>query len=128
MSQPLLSASQIIDAEDLAFEDVPVPEWGGTVRISEMNAADAVALSNDTRDSSTVGEDAIIMILIYACKDADGNRLFTKDDLLKLRKKNFDVLNRLNRVAMRLNKMDSASQAALKNASGVAPVGATPTP
>ena len=29
----LLNKEQILNADDLTFEDVEVPEWGGTVRI-----------------------------------------------------------------------------------------------
>lgn len=36
----LVTKQQIADAVDRKWEDVPVPEWGGDVRLMELSAAD----------------------------------------------------------------------------------------
>lgn len=36
----LVTKQQISDAVDRKWEDVPVPEWGGDVRLMELSAAD----------------------------------------------------------------------------------------
>ncbi|MFE3382837.1 hypothetical protein [Streptomyces anulatus] len=47
-----LSAEQILDADDLAIEDVPVPEWGGTVRVKGMSGTE-----RDRFEAGFVGND-----------------------------------------------------------------------
>jgi len=47
-----LSAEQILGADDLAYEDVAVPEWGGTVRVREMPGTE-----RDRFESQFVGKD-----------------------------------------------------------------------
>ncbi len=113
MSQPLLSAASILAAKDLAEEIVAVPEWGGDVRLVEMNAHEATEFS-DKLELIKGQKDGMYLMLIYSAKDADGNRLFKNEDIDALRAKSMDVLNRLQLLALRLNKMDAKSKAALK--------------
>jgi len=113
MSQPLLSADAIRSAVDLKHEIVPVPEWGGDVRIQQLGAAE---MTEFTQSLHTVeGEkEGMYVMLIYCLRDAEGNRLFSMDDLPILRNKNFSVMNRLQSLALTLNQMDKVSKAALK--------------
>ena len=50
----LLSAQDIIKAQDLKTVDVEVPEWGGTVRLKEMSAQ---IQSDYEREIFEVGDD-----------------------------------------------------------------------
>ncbi|MET8824795.1 hypothetical protein ABZX40_17995 [Streptomyces sp. NPDC004610] len=47
-----LSAEQILNVDDLKYEDVAVPEWGGTVRVRELTGTD-----RDKFESAFVGKD-----------------------------------------------------------------------
>lgn len=127
MSQPLLSASQILDAEDLAEEVVPVPEWGGNVRLCQMNSEESFAFSKALTASAS-SEDGIYLILIYSARDAERQMVLRTEDVPALRKKNQDVLIRLQTVALRLNKMGVAGKEALKKDSSEAATVASPTP
>ena len=113
MPQTLLSRSQILEAADLAHEDVEVPEWGGTVRIQQMSAEESTAFTDALR--SMEGErNGMYLMLIHSARDLEGNLILSAEDLPALKKKNIDVLNRLQRIALRLNKMGAEGQAALK--------------
>jgi len=113
MTQTLLSAASILDAEDLSEETVDVPEWGGAVRLCQMTAEETREF---TKHMSTIQgeEDGMFLMLVYSARDVERKMIFTVEDVARLRKKNINVLNRLQRIALRLNKMGDAGEAALK--------------
>lgn len=113
MSQPLLSASAIFGAVDLKEEIVDVPEWGGSIRLVQMTAAESMQLTRDM-DTKEGADAGIFLMLVYSARNENGERVFTNDDIDRLRHKNFNVLDKLQRVALRLNKKDEPAKEALK--------------
>lgn len=104
----VLSRQQIFDAPDLAVEDVPVPEWPGAdgepgiVRLRQMNAGETIAMTDemDKPENKSLG---LFIILVHTAVDAGGALLFTSADVEALKKKNFGVLDRLQRRALAVN-------------------------
>ena len=135
MSQPLLSASAIRDAKDLAEEVVEVPEWGGSIRLVQLNAAESIELTKAL--ATLTGADNGMFIMIASCaRDSEGARVFpmpadqpevVAETLALLKTKNMQVLNRLQMVCLRLNKMGGAELAALKKDLSVTASDVTPT-
>lgn len=103
----LLSKSAILGAEDLKHEDVPVPQWGGTVRVRMMTGAErdefrTELAKRDPGDGVPAGEFSAAL-LVATCVDEHGNRLFTVDEIEALRAKCAASLDKPASVAMRLN-------------------------
>lgn len=118
----MLTRQLILAAQDLPFEDVEVPEWGGTVRISTMTGA-----MRDAWEQSLVvpgkGEPDVSNVrakLVAACAvDESGERLFSASDVAALGRKSGAALDRLARVAQRLNRIsEKAQEEARGNSSG----------
>ncbi|MCE7550907.1 phage tail assembly chaperone [Streptomyces thermodiastaticus] len=113
-----LSAEQILDADDLPWEDVEVPEWGGTVRVRGMSGTDrdrfeAAMLSKDMRSVSK--ESALERYrarLAAACiVDENGQRMFRSDaEIKRLGEKSAQALQRVCDVASRLSGLTDADQ------------------
>lgn len=106
-----LSAEQILDADDLAIEDVAVPEWGGTVRVKGMSGTE-----RDRFEAGFVGNDMKQLpkdkALEYyrarvaaACLvDHNGNKMFRSvGEIKRLSDKNAEALQRVVDVANRLS-------------------------
>ncbi len=117
----LLKKDQIFAADDIKFEDVDVPEWGGTVRIAMMTAKarDAyeqsmIKVVGKKVEPNTVNGRAK---LIAACAvDESGDLLFTAQEVEKLGTKSSAALERLSHVALTINGMTSeAIEGAVKN-------------
>lgn len=113
----LLNKSAILSSPDLKHEDVPVPQWGGTVRVRTMTG-----MERDEFRTSISGEGGIPVgkfaaALLVACLvDESGQRLFTADDMEALQRKSAASLDAPAAVAMRLNGLGgSAVEAAAKN-------------
>lgn len=128
MSQPLLSASAIFGAVDLREDTVEVPEWGGSVRLVQMSAAESMQLTREM-ETQEGADNGIYLMFIYSARNADGTRIFSPDEpdperptapvkwtkaIEQLRAKNFNVLNMLQRRALALNAMTVPEKEALK--------------
>lgn len=137
MPQPLLSADQILAAPDLDEETVEVPEWPnedgspGHVRIQQMTADENIAWTKDMQNPDIAGpegENGMFVMLVYSAKDANGDRVFASLDVVQqLRQKNFHVLDRLQRVGIRLNRMSTTAREELKKDSGGTATEGSPT-
>ena len=124
----LLSAASILAANDLKTVDEPVPEWPnadgspGIIRLRELTAEASLTLTK--RMEAGEGDDGMFIIIAMSAIDAEGNLLFTEEDIKALKKKNLHVLNRLQRICLRMNNPGAA---VLKNVLGEAVTDASPT-
>lgn len=105
----MLTREQILAADDRKREVVEVPEWGGSVIVSEMGghdreawAADAYSLDGDKINVNRKNFGA--RLLAFCLVGDDGELVFSEpSDVEALGKKNGAVINRLFAVADRLN-------------------------
>lgn len=111
MTTTILSREQILAAQDLASEEISVPEWGGTVRVRMMTGAERDALG-----ASLLGADKKVDMsqyrirLLAACLvDEAGQPLFGPDEVGLLGAKSGVALDRVYRVAERLNDVGAGA-------------------
>ena len=103
-----LNKKQILEAEDRKVVQVEVPEWGGTVRIKELDAWgrsqwDILTLkfeNNEIKRDRTIQGAALVA---FSVVDEDGKPIFTPEDVEALNQKNGDVIQRLFSVAYQLS-------------------------
>lgn len=107
-----LNKEQILSAQDILYEDVAVPEWGGTVRVKTLNGAERDSLEQSMIDKK--GKDSSMNMANFRAKlcsktivDEAGKRLFTDLDILDLGKKSGAALQRVFNVASRLSGFSS---------------------
>ena len=107
----LLDRTAILGAADLKTEDVPVPEWGGTVRVTVMTGTqrDAFAASMATPPAGTTKPPFVAALLAACTVDDAGQLVFTAEDVQALAAKSAVALERVADVATRLNGMAAAA-------------------
>ncbi|MFJ6019779.1 hypothetical protein ACIQFP_10560 [Nocardiopsis alba] len=114
----LLTADAILSAEDRSYEDVEVPEWGGTVRVIGLSGTDRDAWEATMVDAK--GQAATVRLQNFRAKlvakclvDTNGKRIFTDSQVKDLGQKNGSVLDRLFDKARELSGMmkDAVSDA-----------------
>ncbi|MCX4572290.1 hypothetical protein OHB41_03635 [Streptomyces sp. NBC_01571] len=105
-----LSADDILNADDLAREDVSVPEWGGVVLVQGMTGTErdrfeaAMMNSEMTGVSKDKALDMYRARLASACiVDENGKRLFQGAAVKRLGEKSAQALTRVVEVASRLS-------------------------
>ena len=104
----LLTRDSILNADDLPFEDVHVPEWGGMVRVRtltgrERDEFEAGILSGPTGERIVVHDNLRARLVSLTVVDEKGKRVFTTKDMEPLGLKSAAALDRIFSVSMRLN-------------------------
>lgn len=101
---PMLDKASILAAKDFRFEDVEVPEWGGTVRLRGLSASERDSFENEatkTGELINIRSKFIATTLI----DEKGNSLFTAKEAVKLGEKDAKVINNLFEIVRKLSGM-----------------------
>ena len=102
----LLTRDQILQAQDLKTQDIEVPEWGGTVRISMMTGRsrdlyEAGLFKN--KDSEANYDNLRARYLSYCLVNEKGDLIFTMQDVVELGKKSGVAIDRVFEAANQLN-------------------------
>ena len=110
-----LSADQILSADDLKYEDVPVPEWGGTVRVRELTGTERDKFEGQFvgKDGTSVRAEGIegfrARLAVASLVDGDGKPLFrSAAETKRLGEKSAAALQRVCDVAIRLSGIREA--------------------
>src|SRR3954454_2789404 len=105
MATNLLTRAAIL-AADLQFEDVPVPEWGGTVRVwalSGLRRARYLAAQFDDAGKLRDADRSDAVLASFSIGDETGEPLFTVEDVEALADKSAAAIARVTEVAQRLS-------------------------
>ena len=102
---PLLGRDAILGAADQRYETVEVPEWGGSVRVKTLSAAERDLFDEECYDARKEGGavDVRSRLVRFSGVDADGAQLFTADDVDKLGRKSSVAMDRIFSVAQRIS-------------------------
>lgn len=122
----VIDKSAILAAQDIKTEDVDTPEWGGSVRVRELSAADLLGFWDSCRDAEgeLIRDRVQPALLARAVVGEDGAPLFTDNDVSGLMSKSAAVVGRLFVVAKKLNGIGQEAVEIAKN-SDAAPSGAS---
>lgn len=122
----LLSKKDILAADDIRHEDVPVPEWGGEVRVRGLTGAQRSAIEGTMMaikgQEVSVRADMLARLrqrlLSEAIVGEDGKPLLTEKEVAG---KSGAVLDRLFAIASRLSGMNDEAVETLAGNSGAGP-------
>ncbi|MBA0126280.1 hypothetical protein H0B56_12080 [Haloechinothrix sp. YIM 98757] len=99
----LLTADEILATDDIPYEDVEVPEWGGTVRVrgltgtqrARVNGTMMAIKGQDVQVKSDAIAETEIRIVALSLVDEQFQPLFSITQTRKLGEKNAGVISRL---------------------------------
>ena len=132
MSEVLLSIADIEAAKDVDYVVVPVPEWGGSIRLGSVSGEASFAFLEMIEEEPTTRTDAVWNLVAQCLVDNDGNRLVKTDEdrrrvIATLKKKDIRVTDRIIDATYRLLGLRTA-RSAPKNDSGEEVPASSPTP
>lgn len=110
----VLDRETILEADDASYELVPVPEWGGEVRVRSLTGWERDQYESSINIQQGGGKSKLNLLNARAklaalvCVGDDGNRLFSDDDALALGKKSAFALNRIFDVATKLSGLSES--------------------
>lgn len=105
----LLSKDSILKADDLKTSDVPVPEWGGTVRLRTLTGEERDRFEAESVEFNKKGEakqnlkNMRARLIALVCVDENGAALFSSYDIPDLGRKSAVALDRLFAKAQEMN-------------------------
>lgn len=100
-----LSKEEILKVNDMRYDCVAIPEWGGDVRIKTMSLSDQLAYEEVRKGENT--ENIIIQLVKTSCVDENGKQLFTDEDVKLLHDKSADVICRIFQKCLDINVVNS---------------------
>lgn len=111
-----LNRDEIVAISDIKTEHVDVPEWGGTVALRELTGAERDAFEAqmvkvvDGRREADMANLRAKLVAACLVDGETGDRLFDDKTIHQLGNKSAAALDRLFRVAQRMNGMDSPEE------------------
>ena len=96
----ILGKNAILTADDLRYDTVDCPEWGGEVRVRGLTAYEQSCISKLINDEKR--NEVTLKVVQFGCVDEDGERIFSADDIKQLATKSFVVVDRLGKRILRL--------------------------
>lgn len=92
----LLTKAQIIAADDLKTQDVPVPEWGGDVRIKAATPAIIKAVRASANLKKGEEDDSFgYRLMAQSIVDENGEKVFDPGDIAALEAKSLPAVKRV---------------------------------
>jgi len=102
----MLTKEQILAVKDITYETVPVPEWGGEVRIKVLSGEERDAFEDSIlRGQKTDMRNVRAKLCARVIVDGDGKRMFSDQEINKLAAKSSVALDRIFSAAQRLNRL-----------------------
>lgn len=112
ITMALLGRQEIFSAQDIVFEDVPVPEWGGEVRVKGLTGRERDKFEADSLTKAKKGgqrdvnlENMRARLVVLCAVDEQFQPIFERSDVLRLGEKSAVALERVFAVAQRLSGM-----------------------
>lgn len=126
----LLSKEAIFAQNDRKYEDVAVPEWGGTVRVRSLSGEERDAYEASmvhqvgNKAKANLRNMRAKLVALSAVKE-DGSPMFDQGDVMRLGQANAAALDKLFAAAQRLSGLDDDDVKELEEGFGSAPNGAS---
>lgn len=105
----ILGRDQILDAKDMETKDIPVPEWGGDVRIRMLTGeqrdafeASTVEMRKDGAQKRNVANLRARLVALCVINEA-GEQLFSPPDIKLLGNKSAKALQRVFNACQEMN-------------------------
>jgi hypothetical protein len=109
----MLTAEDILSADDLQVVEVDVPEWGGVVRLRPLTAQQAIKFAEEAKENK--GALSAVNVAAMCIVDATGSPMFNAEQLEKLKSKSLRAMMRIQKEALRINGLDEKAETATKN-------------
>lgn len=115
----MLNREQILNSFDRPQKQITVEQWGGDVNLTALGAGDrsgvlaefaAAQKCREDGDAAGFSRNWTVLqgkLIAMSVTDAEGNRLFTEDDVPALLEKSPEVIGMLSDAALVLNKFST---------------------
>jgi len=104
----LLNLDEIKKSQDVKISIVPMPEWGGDIKLKALNFCEQIHFEAE-RQKINNDSDLILLLLGLCIVDDNNTRIFDDQSMDILKGKNASCLLRLFKACLELNSLDENS-------------------
>lgn len=90
----ITNCEEILNRDDFTFEELEVPEWGGTIRIRSLSGNERTKITNMVNKHRD-GDGMFEQVIIFGTVDENGRPVFRSDHLAVLKEKSAFVTQRI---------------------------------
>jgi hypothetical protein len=114
----ILGKAEILGADDLRIEKVPVPEWGGDVCVRNLRGWERDKFDQEVGFAEDKTHARAKLVSLSLCDESGASLGFTEDDAIALSNKNAKPLDRLFDTACKLSRIGRQAEELEKNGNG----------
>jgi hypothetical protein len=117
----ILGKAEILGADDLRIEKVPVPEWGGDVCVRNLHGWERDKhdeFVQEAQEKKDYTHSRARLVSVSLCDETGKSLGFTEADMLALSNKNAAPLDRLYKACVRLSFSGGDAKELEKNGNG----------
>lgn len=108
----LTSANAILQSDDFRYEEIEVPEWGGSLRLKSLSGTERTAVIRMLNQKKDTVDGVYEKVIIFSAVDADGRKIFedNQSTLSILQGKDAGVTQRIAMKALELSGLGPNSK------------------
>jgi len=107
MENQLLTREAILQAQDIEYRELIIPEWNGVVRLKALKTVEYEAFQNHVQNKMKKGKmdlrNVTANLISRVIVDAKGERVFTQEDVQALSQKSQKPVNRIWKAVKEMN-------------------------
>ena len=98
----ITNCEEILSKDDFTFEEMEVPEWGGTIRVRSLSGDERTKITQMAQQRKD-GDGMFEQVIIFAVVDENGKHVFRADHLKALKEKSASVSQRIGQKVLELS-------------------------
>jgi hypothetical protein len=100
----ITSANEILAKDDFTYEEIDVPEWGGTLRLRSLSGAQRTIITARAQKNRATGDGLYEQLIIMSAVDEDGKLIFDEKQHLEMMKsRNSAVTKRIGEKVLEIS-------------------------
>lgn len=108
----LTSANAILQSDDFRYEEIEVPEWGGSLRLKSLSGTERTAILKLLNQKKDTVDGVYEKVIIFCAVNAEGGKIFedNQNTLAILQAKDASVTQRIGMKALELSGLGQNSK------------------
>ena len=101
----ITNANAILGKDDFHYEEIEVPEWGGSLRLKSLSGSERSKIIKLTQQQKDTADGVFEQCTIYSVVDSEGRRLFDDTEATRkvLQSKDAGVTQRIGRKILEIS-------------------------
>ena len=108
----ITSANAILTRDDFHYEEIEVPEWGGSLRLKSLSGGERSKIIKLSQQQKDTADGVFEQCIILSAVDGEGRRIFEDDEATRkvLQSKDAGVTRRIGQKVLEISGLSREAQ------------------